>query len=155
MKMWTGRAAVVGAAPIVMAIMSTGTAYAAAAPGVPEAERLSNGTYEANQFCATGSTPLVTSNSPVLSASPTTPPGTAHEPFAPYPGLTGTFEVATLAGQRLVRGSTPILNGRVFIFQVPTGQLSSGQYRWRVRAENATGASAWAPWCTFTVSLSR
>jgi hypothetical protein len=150
--MSTGRA-VVCAAPIVIAVMSAGTAYAATtAPGVPEAERLSNGTYEANQFCETGRTPLVTSNSPVLSASPTTPPGTAHQPFTPYPGLTGTFEVTTPAGQQLARGSTPILNGRVFIFQVPTGRLSSGQYRWRVRAENAAGASPWAPWCTFTVS---
>jgi hypothetical protein len=155
MNIWTGRAAVVCAAPIVTVMMSAGTAFAATAPGVPEAERLSNGTYEANQFCSTGRTPVVTSNSPVLSASPTTPPGTAHQQFAPYPGLTGTFEVSTLAGRRLVRGSTPILNGRVFIFQVPTGKLPSGQYLWRVRAENATAASDWAPSCTFTVSVSR
>jgi hypothetical protein len=152
-KKWAGRATFACVTPIVIATLSSGTAYAATAPGVPEAQRLSNGTYEANQFCEAGNRPLVTSISPVLSASPTTPPGSAHPPFAPYPGLTGTFEVATPAGQRLVRGSTQILNGRVFIFQVPTGRLPSGDYRWRVRAQNPSAASAWTPWCSFRVAL--
>ncbi|MDG4823751.1 hypothetical protein O7635_18000 [Asanoa sp. WMMD1127] len=153
-KKRTTRVAIVCAAPIAIALMSTGTAYAASPPGVPEAERLSNGTYEANQFCDAGR-PLVTSSSPVLSASPTTPQGATHPPFAPYPGLSGTFEVATAAGNRVVRASTPILNGRVFVFQVPAGKITSGDYRFRVRAQNSSTASAWTPWCSFTVSSPR
>jgi hypothetical protein len=148
---WAGRAAVVvAAAPLVMSAVTAPAAGSTGPPGTPEAERISAGPYEGFQMCQ-GATLRVVSASPTLAASPTRPAGSTASPFGPFPGLVGRFQVARSTGEIVLRQARPIENGRVFVFQVPQDRLPDGQYRWRMRAENGTAVSNWAPWCPFTL----
>ncbi|GAA1608374.1 hypothetical protein ACFQY4_33465 [Catellatospora bangladeshensis] len=45
----------------------------------------------------------------------------------------------------------PRFSDYVLAYTVAPGVLADGEYRWRVRAEDGTQVSAWAPWCSFTV----
>jgi hypothetical protein len=153
-RVWAGRAAALCAAPLIMVAVAAPPAAAGTSPGEPDAERISAGPYEGFQMCQTGAALLVTSASPTLAASPTASLGSTHPPFAPFPSLTGTFEVTTPQGQLLIRQATQIENGRLFVLQVTQGRLSDGQYRWRVRAEDGTAVSTWTPWCNFALRTS-
>jgi hypothetical protein len=135
-----------------MGLTATPAAAAPVPPGEPDAERISAGPYEGFQFCQADTALRVNSASPTLAASPTAPRGSTRPPFGPFPGLTGTFEVARPDGQVLIRQATRIENGHLFVFQVPPDRLSDGQYRWRVRAEDGAATSPWTPWCAFTLT---
>lgn len=121
-----------------------------AAPGVPDTLRLSSYPYDGFQFCA-GGHPVSTSLSPTLAASPTEPDGSYPGPGQPYPNLVGRFEIALPDGEPFVSVLAPHFTDYVLAYTVPMGVLADGEYRWRVRAEDGTRASAWAPWCSFTV----
>ncbi len=120
------------------------------APGVPDTLRLSSFPYDGFQFCA-GGHPVSTSLSPTLAASPTEPGGGYPGPSQPYPNLLGRFEIAPPDGEPFLSVLAPHFSDYVLAYSVPVGVLADGEYRWRVRAEDGTQVSAWAPWCSFTV----
>lgn len=151
---WASRVAVLcAAAPLAIGTLAA-PAVAAPTPGEPAAERISAGPYEGFQVCQEGRVLRVRSAGPTLAASPTPPPGSTLPPFAPFPGLTGTFELTRGDGQLVARQTTRVEGGRVFVFQVPSGRLPDGAYRWRVRAADGATVSPWTPWCAFTLSTS-
>ncbi|MBV1853040.1 hypothetical protein [Catellatospora tritici] len=119
-------------------------------PGVPDTLRLSSYPYDGNQFCAAGH-PVSTSLTPALAASPTEADGSYPGPSKPYPDVRGRFEIAQPDGEAFLNVLAPRFSDYVLAYTVPAGVLSDGEYRWRVRAEEGTAVSAWAPWCYFTV----
>lgn len=142
MKIMRAVVAVLGAAAALAVVPS---AAWAAAPPTPLNPHLSKGTYwEANPPCY-GQTPpsINATNSPEFRATP----GTS----APQPGLKATLEIGRPGeGPFLRRTEETWPSGRLWLFAVTPQHFDQGSYQFRIRAENADGASAWTPWCTFT-----
>ncbi|MET9429621.1 RICIN domain-containing protein [Streptomyces sp. NPDC003036] len=120
----------------------------AATPDVPETLRVSTGPYAGFQFCGAQTPPTFSTtngSAPLFAAS--------VRGVDPQPNLGGTIELARSGEQpfRTFQVTTgPVGHG--WGVQIPTSTFSPGDYRWRIRAEGSDGPSAWAAWCTFTVT---
>ncbi|QNS05399.1 RICIN domain-containing protein [Streptomyces xanthii] len=142
------RSLVVAAAGLAAACAGLPTPAWAAVPDVPEALRISDGPYAGFQFCGTGTPPAFRADnafSPLFAASVPT--------VEPQPGLAGTVELArpdepAFRSYQVDTGPA----GHGWGVQIPTSTFGAGDYRWRIRAENADGPSAWSAWCSFTVT---
>ncbi|MFI6514547.1 RICIN domain-containing protein [Spirillospora sp. NPDC050679] len=120
-------------------------ASAAAAPGVPEALRISTGLNSGFQQCSPTSSPQFdTAVSPEFAASVA---------GGPNEGLTGRIEVARPGGDPFIRQATPVQSsGTTFVIGTPPGSFSPGSYQFRFRAEDGNQMSAWSAWCSFQVT---
>jgi hypothetical protein len=56
-----------------------------------------------------------------------------------------------LLGQPPVLRTTVAFPASLATYQIPTGFLSDGSYRFRARAVDRRAVSQWLPWCAFTV----
>lgn len=149
------------AAPLSLAAnegTETRAANAAADPDLllptPDNPRVSDGAYAGFQFCAAPEKPLVTSRSATLAATleAVSPPGTVEKPGAPgRPGRQVVFEVEQADGKQVLRRQLVSETSQNAAYQVPQGELTDGDYRWRVRVQDGPAVSQWTAWCDFTV----
>ncbi|MEV1171396.1 hypothetical protein [Nonomuraea sp. NPDC049784] len=119
-------------------------------PGVPDTLRISTGPYSGFQQCggAGGDPVMGTGDSVTLAASPT-----PYIVGVTYPNLSATFEIGHPGEEPLIRRTDAVWpSGLVFGLGVAPGTLAPGSYQFRVRAEDGNVASAWSPWCGFTVT---
>lgn len=114
------------------------------APATPVNPGISKGTYwGANAPCYGQTLPSINAeNSPEIHAEV----GTRGS----QPGLKATVEIERPGEGPFLRrtGETGRIGG--WTFAVSPKHFSPGAYQFRIRAENADGASAWTPWCAFT-----
>lgn len=143
-------AALVGAS---VAVASTNATASQTDPSVPGTLRVFAGPYEQAQFCEGGQTPVISGASGgALAASPTAFGKDAGKNRS-YSSLRATFEVAKPGEAALITKSERIWpNGMVFNLALPAGELKPGAYQFRLRAIGGNQASAWTPWCGFTVT---
>lgn len=142
MKLVRSTIAVAAAAVAVGGIPS---AAWAAVPGVPEVLRISEFPYAGFQFCFGGVAPTVSAQS--------NPQFTATPANGPQPGLKATLEIARPGMEPFLRRTEATWpSGYVWGFGVRAGTFTPGSYQFRMRAENADGASPWTAWCAFTVT---
>ncbi|MEV5551860.1 RICIN domain-containing protein [Streptomyces sp. NPDC052309] len=141
------RSLVAAAAGLAAALLSVPTAAHAAAPDVPEALRISNGPYAGFQQCGAPTPPTFSTTNgfaPLFAAS--------VRGLDPQPGLSATMELVRVGEQTIRTFELTTGSGHEWLIQIPADTFAPGDHQWRIRAENADGASAWSPWCSFTVT---
>ncbi|CAL9528725.1 hypothetical protein SUDANB105_03975 [Streptomyces sp. enrichment culture] len=148
-----GATAGVIAALVSVAVASASATGSQADPSVPGTLRVFAGPYEQAQFCEGGPTPVISSaRGGALAASPTEFGKDAGKNRS-YSSLRATFEVAEPGEAPLITKTKRIWpNGMVFNLALAAGDLKPGEYQFRLQAIGGNQASAWTPWCTFTVT---
>ncbi|MFI1718516.1 hypothetical protein [Streptomyces litmocidini] len=149
-----GATAGVAAALVSVAVLgATNATGTQVEPTVPGTLRVFAGPYEQAQFCESGPTPVISgANGGALAASPVKFGKDAGKNRS-YHALKATFEVAEPGGAAFLTRTEKIWpNGMVFNLALGAGELKPGGYRFRLRTVGGNEASAWTPWCAFTVT---
>ncbi|MEV0136514.1 ricin-type beta-trefoil lectin domain protein [Dactylosporangium sp. NPDC050688] len=124
-------------------------------PNTPTAASLTTHTdyTAAGQACVTGTgRPLVRSMTPWLKANISDPDGDNSGQLSASFTLQQWNGTAWTAVAGWPKGDSGVPSGTLAEVQIPTGTLTSSNYRWQVQvSDGLTGTSNWSPWCEFTV----